>query len=318
MKSKMYLKLFVYLLSFVVVFVACDDDSDDPPIVVNQAPVISGLNDLTLAPGFETHVIDFANFVTDQEGEIVTYEVTNSVDSVITISLSGSVLTITEVGPGSSEIGVTATDGQEGHEVSTTFTVTVEPISGAADYAGNAVVMLDFNGYGTGSLFDNPVDGLLLEGWNYDWDEGPFGSAMLDHNDHLVITNNVDASWIWAEYELDGNQDCTGKKFRFDISYFTAPNLTDAYWEDDLTAVNIHVLFVDETWEASGGYYRFSSLNLEYSPEWQAVEIPLSDFSSLWELPVDPSTVGVIGFEIWGGTSSDPISFRIDNIGIVD
>ena len=62
----------------------------------------------------------------------------------------------------------------------------------------------------------------------------------------------------------------------------------------------------------------FSDMSLEYSSDWQAIEIPLSEFESLWELPVDPSAVGVIGLEVWGGTESDPISFRIDNFGIVD
>jgi hypothetical protein len=318
MKRKRYLKQFIYLLAFAAVMSGCEDDDGGPPPVENQPPEFSGLNDVTLSPGFETHEIDFANYVSDQEGEIIEYQVTNSDESVITISLQGSVLTISEVGPGTSEIGVTATDGHEGHEVTESFNVTVEAITGAADYEGNAVVMIDYNGFGTGSIFDNPVDGLLVEGWNYDWDEGPFGSYMLDNDDHAVITNNVDASWMWSEYELDGNQDCTGKKFRFDISFFTAPNLTDAYWEDDQSAVNIQIFFVDETWEESGGQYRFSALNLEYSPEWQAVEIPLADFESLWELPVDPSAVGVIGLEIWGGTESDPISFRLDNFGIVD
>ena len=59
-------------------------------------------------------------------------------------------------------------------------------------------------------------------------------------------------------------------------------------------------------------------MDLTYSTEWQAVEIPLSDFESLWELPVDPSAVGIIGLEVWGGTASAPISFRLDNFGIVD
>jgi hypothetical protein len=312
------LKLFVYLLSFMIVMIGCEKDKDEPPPVVNQPPVISGLNDLTLSPGFGTHEIDFANYVTDQEGEIVTYQVTNSDEAVITISLDGSVLTITEVGPGSSDITVTATDGHEDHEVSDTFTVTVEAISGAADYTGNAVVMIDFNGHGEGSVFDNPVPGFLFEGLNFDYDAADFGSIELANNDHLVITHNVAETYIWSEYELDGNQDCTGKKFRFDYSFFTAPNLTDAHWEDNPAAADIQVYFVDETWEESGGQYRFSDMNLTYSADWQAVEIPLSEFESLWEYPVDPSKVGWIGIEVWGGTSSDPISFRLDNFGIVD
>jgi len=106
-----YLLIYLLSLSFLTVFVGCGDDSSDPPPVINQPPDLSGLIDVTLSPGFETHEIDFANFVTDQEGDIITYEVTNSNDDVITISLSGTVLTITEVGPGTSDVTVNATDG---------------------------------------------------------------------------------------------------------------------------------------------------------------------------------------------------------------
>ena len=319
MKRKKYLKLCVYLLTFVIVMIGCDKDSDDPPPVVNQPPVISGLDDLTLTPGFGTYEIDFANFVTDQEGEIVTYEVTNSEESVITISLASTVLTITEVGPGSSDITVTATDGHEGHEVTETFTVTVEPITGAADYTGGFEIMVDFNDLDEGSVFDNPIPGWLFEGNTADgeYNAADIGSIMIE-SDHLVITHNVEVTYIWSEMELDGNQDYTGKKFRFDYSFFTAPNLTDTHWEDDPPGVDLQIYFVDETWGETGGQYRFSDMNLEYSPDWQAVEIPLSEFESLWDYPVDPSAVGVIGLEIWGGTASDPISFRLDNFGIVD
>ena len=300
-----------------------------PPPVVNQPPVFSGLNDLTLTPGFETHEIDFANFVSDQEGEIITYQVTNSDETVITISLTGSVLTITEVGPGSSDITVTATDGQPDHEVMETFTVTVEPISGAADYTGNVVVMLDFNGFGTGSVIcmTLPCDDVITipdyttEAWDYDWESPvPVGSLELANDDHLVITNNVEASWIWTDRNLDGNHDYTGKKLRFDYSFFTAPVLSGTHWDDDEdpTAVDIRLWYIDESWEGGGGAIYFSSLDLEYSAEWQSVEIPLSDFDSFWGLPVDPSQVAYFGMEIWGGTSSAPISFRLDNFGIVD
>ena len=320
MKSKKYLKGLVYLLSFVLVMAGCDDD-DDPPPVENQPPVISGLNDLTLSPGFGTYELDFANFVSDQEGEIVTYELSNSDESVITTSLEGSVLTITEVGSGTSDLTVTATDGQEGHEVTETFSVTIEEITGAADYTGNAQVMVDFNGLTEGSIFDNPIPGWLFEGNTADgeYNATDVGPIMIE-NDHLAITNNVDVTYIWSEMELDGgNQDFTGKKFRFDYCYYSVPTLTGTHWEDDIPGVDMQIYFVDDGWgDIGGGQYRFSDMNLTYSTEWQSVEIPLSEFESLWELPVDASAVGVIGLEVWGGTPSAPISFRIDNFGIVD
>lgn len=325
MKRKKYLKPLVFLFSFLLIMAGCENESNDPPEVLNQPPVFSGLNDITLNPGFEFHQIDFANYVTDQEGEIVTYEVTNSDVSVITISLAGSVLTITEVGIGSSDITVTATDGNEGNDVTETFTVTIEEITGAADYAGTAQVLFDFNGL-EGSVFDDPspIPDWYFEGNTSDgnWDGSDVGSIILE-NDHLVITHNVDTSYIWSEIDLGGNQDYTGKKVRFDYCFFTSPTLTGTHWFEpdevpDQTAVDLRIYFVDETWEVSGGQYIFSDMNLTYSAEWQAVEIPLSEFESLWEYPVDPSAIGVFGLEVWGGKEKAPISIRIDNFGIVD
>lgn len=325
MKRKKYGKLLVYLFSVLIVLAGCSDDSDDPPIVINQPPVFSGLNDLTLSPGFETHEIDFANYVTDQEGEIITYLVTNSDDAVITINLVSSVLTITEVGPGSSDINVTATDGNEGNEVDTTFTVTVEEITGADDYTGTVQLLFDFNGL-EGSLLGetSPIPDWIFEGFTADgeWTGSDVGSIIIE-NDHLLINNNVDTTFIWSETYFDDNQDFTGKKFRFDYCFFTSPTLTGTHWFEpdeipDPTAVDMRLYFVDETWEESGGQYMFSDMSLTYSSDWQAVEILLSDFESLWEYPVEPSAVGVFGLEVWGGTESAPISIRIDNFGIVD
>ena len=149
MKSERHIKQVVYFLSLAFIITGCQYHLPDPPPVENQPPVITGLNDLSLPLNFGTHEIDFANYVSDQEGEIITYLVSNSNDTVINISLNNSVLTITEVGTGPSDINVIATDGHEGHEVETTFTVTVEGIWGAPDYTGNVTVgFLDFNGFG--------------------------------------------------------------------------------------------------------------------------------------------------------------------------
>ena len=325
MKTNQYLNYIGgLLLSLLLLILAgCgDDDSNDVPLIINQPPQISGLSDITLSPGFGTYELDFANYVSDQEGEIITYSIVNSDETVITINLTGSLLTITEVGnPGSSIITVTATDGQADHEVSEDFTVTVEAISGAADYTGNAAIIFDFNGLTEGSIFDNSLPGWLFEGSTADgeYDAAEVGSITIE-NDHLSIVHNVEMTYIWSEAYLDGgNQDLTGKKFRFDYLFYTAPNLNDMHWEDETTGVDMQIYYIDADWgDVGGGQYRFSAMDLEYSSDWQSVEIPLSEFESLWENPVDASAVGVIGLEIWGGTASAPISFRIDNFGIVD
>jgi hypothetical protein len=302
--------------------IGCEYEPPPPPPVENQPPTITGLGDINLPLDFGTHEIDFANYFSDQEGEIITYLVSNSNDTVINISLNNSVLTITEVGTGPSDISIIATDGHEGHEVEITITVTVRAMWGAEDYTGNVTIgFLDFNGFGEGHIFDNPIKGLTVEGWDYDW-ESPIPDVVLANNDHLLITNATDEQWYWIDYKLDESTDCTGKKIRFDYSYFTAPEFTGTHWNEpegirDLTAVDIRLFYVNLFW-SKGGIILFSDLDLEYSTEWQSVEIPLSDFADYGDMPTDPSAIKWYGLEIWGGTSAAPISFRIDNFGIVD
>jgi hypothetical protein len=299
--------------------IGCEYQLPDPPPVENQPPVITGLDDIALPLNFGTHEMDLANYVSDQEREIITYLVSNSNDTVITIKLESSVLTITEVGTGPSDIHVLATDGHEGHEVEATFTVTVQGIWGAPDYTGSVTAgFLDFNGYGEGHIYDNPIPGFTVEGWDYDW-ESPTPDVKLANNDHLVITNEVDRQWFWIDYRLDKDYDFTGKKIRFDYSYFIAPDFTGTHWDEDEDpgAVDIRLWYVNTGW-STGGAINFSSLDLEYSTDWQEVEIPLADLGSFWDMPVDPTKVRYYGLEIWGGTSTAPISFRLDNFGIVD
>jgi hypothetical protein len=319
MKSKRCKLQVLYFLTLAFIITGCEYIPPDPPPVENQPPVITGLDDLDLPLGFVTHELDFANYVSDQEGEIITYLVSNSNEDVITISLVGSVLTMNEVSNGSSDIHVIATDGHEGHEVESTFTVTVKGIEGADDYTGNVTAgFLDFNGFGEGHIYDHPIPGLNVEGWDYDW-ESPVPDVQLANNDHMLITNEIDRQWFWIDYKLDSDYDFTGKKLRFDYSYFTAPALTGTHWDEDEdpAAVDIRVWFVNTGW-STGGAIWFSSLNLEYSTDWQEVSIPLEDFGSFWEMPVDPSKIRYYGLEIWGGSSSAPLSIRLDNFGIVD
>lgn len=315
-----YLKSVVCLLFIVLSVWSCRDEFDSEiiiPQVINQPPSIADINDLTLVPGFGAFDLDLATYIYDQEGDIITYQATNSTESVISTSLNGSILTISEVGDGVSTIGITATDGNEGHEVTSSFEVNVKPILGASDVETD-YIMFDFNGFGNQDLYDFNIPGVVLEFANSDWD-GAYVGVNEIFNDHTLLTIDVDDTQIWYEAELEGgNQDFTGKKMRLDYKFFAFPTLTGTDWDDDSSAKDIYLYFVDETWGEAGGRYFLSNLNLEFSTEWQTIEIPLADFESLWGLPVDASTVGVIGMHLYGGGPSSPLTIRIDNFGIVD
>ncbi len=90
--------------------------------------LVNPLGDLVLDEGFATQNVDASNVFSDQDGDALTYSVSSSNTSIVTVSNSGANLTITEAGGfGSSTITVTADDGS-GVTTSDDFVVTVNEV----------------------------------------------------------------------------------------------------------------------------------------------------------------------------------------------
>lgn len=97
---------------------------------VNSIPVINnGLEDQSFENGFGTSVINISAVFGDaDEDDELTVEASTSASGVVDVSLSGDVLTLTEVGPGTVDVTLTANDGFGG-EVSDVFEVFVNKIN---------------------------------------------------------------------------------------------------------------------------------------------------------------------------------------------
>ena len=92
----------------------------------NTAPsVLAAPEDVLLTEGFESEEINLQGIFQDAEGDFISYSAVSSVESVATVSVEGTVLSIAEVGLGSSEISITATD-ELGLSTDVTFGVTVD------------------------------------------------------------------------------------------------------------------------------------------------------------------------------------------------
>ncbi|MEP1097758.1 MAG: choice-of-anchor tandem repeat GloVer-containing protein [Cyclobacteriaceae bacterium] len=87
--------------------------------------VSSPLADQSLNEGFTSLVLELGSVFTDQDNDALTYSVTSSSESVVTASVTGSTLKVSEVAFGSSTITVTAADGS-GITTSDQFIVSVE------------------------------------------------------------------------------------------------------------------------------------------------------------------------------------------------
>ncbi|SNS93446.1 Por secretion system C-terminal sorting domain-containing protein [Ekhidna lutea] len=98
----------------------------------NESILVSNpIADQDLDEGFTSIEIDISGVFTDQDGDALTYEVISSDETIVTVSNSGSTLTITEIGSfGSSTVTVTADDGS-GITTSDEFIVTVSNVNDA-------------------------------------------------------------------------------------------------------------------------------------------------------------------------------------------
>ncbi|MCA1747873.1 MAG: cadherin repeat domain-containing protein, partial [Bacteroidales bacterium] len=132
---------------------------------VNDAPeVVQPIGNRSYEEDFASVTISLSTRFSDPDGDVLTFKAVSSNTGVVTVSVSGSLLTIREVGLGTSNITVTATDNGDGNlSVSDLFTVTVLNVNDApqlAEPVPNQVVdehfgTLDINLSGTFSDPDN-------------------------------------------------------------------------------------------------------------------------------------------------------------------
>ena len=107
-------------------FTATVEDPPPPPPPVNRAPVAEGyIGDVTLNKSGASVTIGVASYFADPDGDTLSYSVNSPNPSIVTVSISGSTVTIAPVSTGSTgKIIVTATD-PDGLTATQDFTATV-------------------------------------------------------------------------------------------------------------------------------------------------------------------------------------------------
>ena len=92
--------------------------------VPNRAPVPKGTTPPIAVPDGERVTVDVSRYFTEPDGEALTYTAMSSNPAVATVSVAGSILTVTAVATGTAAVTVTARD-PGGLTASQDFTVTV-------------------------------------------------------------------------------------------------------------------------------------------------------------------------------------------------
>ena len=92
--------------------------------VPNRAPEPKGTMPPITVPSGESETVDASSYFTEPDGEALTYTAMSSNPAVATVSVAGSILTVTGVATGNATVTVTASD-PGGLTASQNFTVTV-------------------------------------------------------------------------------------------------------------------------------------------------------------------------------------------------
>ena len=170
---------------------------------VNEAPVITeSIEDVSENEGFTALQINLANHFTDPENDNLIFSATSSKETVVTSVITGSTLTLSEVGPGTSLISVWASDGElKSDTIKFNFTVNqVLRIDNEIEltvYPNPAATFFSFNSRPDKnthiSLYD--LDGRKVKSFKLKFDQNLFDISDLKPGTYLLIVKSNDQTY---------------------------------------------------------------------------------------------------------------------------
>lgn len=163
---------------------ASDSRTVNLEVMENRAPekLAGDPDDVVVSMGSDTE-IDLAQYVSDPDGDRLTYRVEYSVTGVVMGSVSGNILTLTPQSQGTTDITVTALDDMN-EAVTLSFTVLVRDGGKAADFYPNPVI--DMLNVRTGTTVTDAVievrksSGAVVRSTDVIEEVSPFAPAQID------------------------------------------------------------------------------------------------------------------------------------------
>lgn len=121
---------------------------------VNDVPnLLVTLPDTTVSPIFEAYRIDLDTLFFDSDAEELQFSVSNSNEAVAQLNLENSILSLSNLGEGQSQISITADDG-DGGITTTSFLYTADYTAGVQDLQAAGI-----------QVFPNPIASEFFIGW---------------------------------------------------------------------------------------------------------------------------------------------------------
>jgi hypothetical protein len=290
--------LIFYLFSFALILITTNSCREPflPDFreveIINQPPKVS-LDTLTLAAGFGTYELDLNIFVSDPEGDDFTVTATSEHPDVVTVEVSGNIMTIFEVGLGYATIKMILEDGTDRNPpAEDQFVVEVaEYVEPETQYKW----FMDLSGIPNGTSFDEYT---LDDGTEIGRAEGsPEASRVIQDEAMEWSTEEYDVMSIIFASPLDLSQDAT---FVFEYADFWG----GLFW----------VTIVDDS-GGEGGFgdgEPFDQMVLD-DPSWNTFETDLNDWVGG---DVDLSAITEIYFELYDAQQLETFKFRNMGLGI--
>ena len=176
--------------------IACGDMEPEPE--PNRTPVAVGvIPPLTLVEG-QSESLDVSAFFSDPDGDELTYTAESTDPAVLSVSISGSIITATAVAPGSVQVTVTATD-PDGASAAHLVDVTVE----AANQDPVAVGVIPPQTLTEGDTVRIDASGFFSDP---DGDALTYAAASSDAG---VVTAAVDGSMVMVVAVAEGTATVT-------------------------------------------------------------------------------------------------------------
>ena len=149
--------------------------------ISNRAPVAVGtIPDQTLILGGSSTTLSISSYFSDPDDDVLSYKAESSNTRVVAVSLSGTQITITPRGTGSTNVAVTASDGKLLVAQRISVHVRSAPIADATDN------------------FDDSFEGTALQNPNWQWQNEPANWDVGETRENFLHIESETNRNLWA------------------------------------------------------------------------------------------------------------------------
>lgn len=284
--------------------------------VRDRTPILtSPIADLDLEQGFTSESIDLSTVFEDPDEDQLSYTASSTDNAIVTVSISGSNLVLTEQGSGISTITITADDNEDG-SVSDEFLVAINAASNNRPIVENPIDYIElFVGFSSETIELEAVfsdqDGDNLE-ITLDDVQGSSVEPTLDGT-LLTFSEQSEGATSFTIRANDGNGGLAYESFDVIVISNVAPTI-----ENPIADIVADEGFVNETVDIAEVFSDADGDDLTYSAvsdDETVVTVSVSSTNLIVvEQGIGEANITVTADDGNGGTASDSFTFTVNDV----